>query len=260
LIYKVRQLKKFLKRVQFGEIQIEFFFLKSANFFFKIDKFFGTDIVLVKATLKSRFLKKCPAMKNIKTIFTTGLVIASVTFANACNLFNTLGNVEISDTKNATAAPVSRPSANNLEKNTNAKFIAKQLSKSTSANAVLGNTSEVLERYGYHTSSKGTFFSNSDAAVAGSPTESFAIKSMSRSERGDIVRVKVQSNKDLQVYLNTDSGLGVPFELMNLGENEVFVSPSYTLPNGNYTIRLKSKSGEVKLKLVVEQRELLGKK
>jgi hypothetical protein len=199
-------------------------------------------------------------MKNIKTLFTTGLVVASVTFASASNLFNTFRNVEINDTKNATAAPVSRPSANNLEKNTNAKFIAKQLSKSTSANAILGSTSDVLERYGYHTSSNGTFFSNSDAAVAGSPTESFAIMSMSHSERGDVVRVKVQSNKDLQVYLNTETGLGVPFELMNLGDNEVFISPSYTLTNGNYTIKLKSKSGEVKLKLVVEQRELLGKK
>jgi hypothetical protein len=74
------------------------------------------------------------------------------------------------------------------------------------------------------------------------------------------VRVRVESNKDLQVFLNTESGLGVSFELMNLGENEVFISPSYALSNGNYTIKLKSKTGERKLKLVVEQRELLGKK
>ncbi len=199
-------------------------------------------------------------MKNIKTLFTASLVIASVTFASASNLFNTFRNVETNGMKNVTAVPTGRPSANNLEKNTNAKFIAKQLSKSISANAILGNTSDVLERYGYHTSANGTFFSNSDAAVAGSPTSSFAIMSMNRSERGDVVRVKVLSNKDLQVYLNTESGLGVPFELMNLGENEVFISPSYILSNGNYTIRLKSKTGEVKLKLVVEQRELLGKK
>jgi hypothetical protein len=199
-------------------------------------------------------------MKNIKTIFTTGLVIASVTFASASNVFNVVRTTENNDINKGMAVPVSRPSANNLERNTNAKFIAKQLAKSTSANAILGKTSDVLERYGYHSSSNGSFFSNSDAAVAGSPTSSFAIMSMSRSERGDVVRVKVESNKDLQVYLNTESGLGVPFELMNLGENEVFISPSYTLTNGNYTIKLKSKSGEVKLKLVVEQRELLGKK
>lgn len=198
-------------------------------------------------------------MKNIKTLFTASLVLASVTFATASNFFNALRNVETNDTKTGMIAPANRPSANHLEKNTNAKFMAKQLSKSASANAILGKTSDVLERYGYHSSSNGTFFSNSDAA-ASSPTGSFAIMSMSRNQRGDVVRVRVESNKDLQIYLNTESGLGVPFELMNLGENEVFISPSYELPNGNYTIRLKSKMGEKKLKLVVEQRELLGKK
>ncbi len=196
-------------------------------------------------------------MKNIKSLLTSGLIVASVTFASASNYFNTLRNVESTDSK---VAPANRPSANHLEKNTNAKFMAKQLSKSASANAILGKTSDVLERYGYHTSSNGTFFSNTDGAVAGSPTEAFAIMSMNRSERGDVVRVRVESNKDLQVYLNTESGLGVPFELMNLGENEIFISPSYTLSNGNYTIKLKSKTGERKLKLVVEQNELLGKK
>jgi hypothetical protein len=196
-------------------------------------------------------------MKNIKSLLTSGLIVASVTFTSASNLFNTLRNTESADSK---VAPANRPSANHLEKNTNAKFMAKQLSKMASANAILGKTSDVLERYGYHTSSNGTFFSNTDGAVAGSPTEAFAIMSMSRSERGDVVRVKVESNKDLQVYLNTESGLGVPFELMNLGENEIFISPSYTLSNGNYTIKLKSKMGERKLKLVVEQRELLGRK
>lgn len=198
-------------------------------------------------------------MKNIKTLFTASLVLASVTFATASNFFNALRNVETNDTKTGMIAPANRPSANHLEKNTNAKFMAKQLSKSASANAILGKTSDVLERYGYHSSSNGTFFSNSDAA-ASSPTGSFAIMSMSRNQRGDVVRVRVESNKDLQIYLNTESGLGVPFELMNLGENEVFISPSYELLNGNYTIRLKSKMGEKKLKLVVEQRELLGKK
>ena len=198
-------------------------------------------------------------MKNIKSLITTGLVIASVTFANGSNLFTALRNVETNDTK---AVPVNKPS--HLEKNTNAKFIAKQLTKlastSSSASAILGKSSDVLERYGYHTSANATFFSSSEGAMAGSPTESNAIISINRSERGDVVRVKVESNKDLQVYLNTESGMGVPFELMNLGENEIFISPSYTLPNGDYTIKLKTKVGEKKLKLKVEQREFLGKK
>jgi hypothetical protein len=198
-------------------------------------------------------------MKNIKSLITTGLVIASVTFANASNLFTSLRNVEVNDAK---AVPVNKPS--HLEKNTNAKFIAKQLTKlassNSSASAILGKSSDVLERYGYHTSANATFFSNSEGAKAGSPTESNAIISVNRSERGDVVRVKVESNKDLQVYLNTESGLGVPFELMNLGDNEIFISPSYILPNGDYTIRLKTKAGEKKLKLKVEHTELLGKK
>jgi hypothetical protein len=198
-------------------------------------------------------------MKNIKSLITTGLVVASVTFANASNLFTSLRNVEVNDAK---AVPVNKPS--HLEKTTNAKFIAKQLTKlassNSSASAILGKSSDVLERYGYHTSSNATFFSNSEGATAGSPTESNAIISVNRSERGDVVRVKVESNKDLQVYLNTESGLGVPFELMNLGENEIFISPSYTLPNGDYTIRLKTKAGEKKLKLKVEHTEMLGKK
>ena len=198
-------------------------------------------------------------MKNIKSLITSGLVIASVTFANASNLFTSLRNVEVNDAK---AVPASKPT--HLEKNTNAKFIAKQLNKlatsNSSASAILGKSSEVLERYGYHTSPNGTFFSNSEGALAGSPTESNAIISVNRSERGDVVRVRVESNKDLQVYMNTQSGMGVPFELMNLGDNEVFISPSYALPNGDYTIRLKTKAGEKRLKLKVEQAELLGKK
>ena len=198
-------------------------------------------------------------MKNIKSLITSGLVIASVTFANASNLFTSLRNVEVNDAK---AVPASKPT--HLEKNTNAKFIAKQLNKlatsNSSASAILGKSTDVLERYGYHTSSNGTFFSNSEGAMAGSPTESNAIISVNRSERGDVVRVKVESNKDLQVYVNTQSGMGVPFELMNLGENEIFISPSYALPNGDYTIRLKTKAGEKRLKLKVEQTELLGKK
>ena len=198
-------------------------------------------------------------MKNIKLLITSGLILTSVTFANASNLFTVLRNIEVNDAK---AVPVNKPS--HLEKNTNAKFIAKQLNKlassNSSASAILGKSSDVLERYGYHTSSNATFFSSSEGALAGSPTESNAILSVNRSERGDVVRVKVESNKDLQVYLNTASGMGVPFELMNLGENEVFISPSYTLPNGDYTIRLKTKVGEKRLKLKVEQREFLGKK
>ena len=198
-------------------------------------------------------------MKNIKSLITSGLVIASVTFVNASNLFTSLRNIEVNDAK---AVPVNKPA--HLEKNTNAKFIAKQLNKlansNSSASAILGKSSDVLERYGYHTSSNGTFFSNSEGAMAGSPTESNAIISVNRSERGDVVRDRVESNKDLQVYLNTQSGMGVPFELMNLGENEIFISPSYILPNGGYTIRLKTKAGEKRLKLKVEQAELLGKK
>jgi hypothetical protein len=200
-------------------------------------------------------------MKNIKSLLTSGLIVASVAFVNASNSFNIFRKVETNDTKKGTlAVPANRPSANHLEKNTNAKMMAKQLAKSASASAILGKTSDVLERYGYHSSTNGTFFSSTEGAVAGSPTEAVAIISMSRSERGDVVRVKVESNKDLQVFLNTESGMGVPFEVMNLGDNEVFISPSYTLPNGDYTIRLKSKAGEKKLKLKVEQREFLGKK
>lgn len=199
-------------------------------------------------------------MKNVKSLITTSLVIASVTFANASNLFTTFRNVEVNDATKM--APVNKPS--HLEKNTNAKFIAKQLTKlastNSSASAILGKSSDILERYGYHTSSNATFFSNSEGALAGSPNESFSIISVNRSDRGDVVRVKVESNKDLQVYLSTETGMGVPFELMNLGENEIFISPSYTLSNGDYTIRLKTKAGEKKLKLKVEQRELLGRK
>ena len=176
-------------------------------------------------------------MKNVKSLITSGLILTSVTFANASNLFTALRNVEVNDAK---AVPVSKPS--HLEKNTNAKYIAKQLTKlassNSSASAILGKSSDVLERYGYHTSANATFFSNSESALAGSPTELNAIISVNRSERGDVVRMKVESNKDLQVYLNTESGMGVPFELMNLGENEIFISPSYTLPNGNYAIRI----------------------
>ena len=199
-------------------------------------------------------------MKNINTLFAVSLILASVTITTASNLFNTLRNAKSNDTKNSVTVPVSKPSVNHLEKNMNAKFMAKKLSKSAAANAILGKKSDVLKYYGYYISSNGTFFSNPDMAVGGSPTESFAIMSMSRNERGDVVRVRVESNKDLQVYLNIESGFGVPFELMNLGENEVFLSPSYALPNGNYTIKLKSKSGERQLRLVVGQRELLGKK
>ena len=199
-------------------------------------------------------------MKNIKTLFTACFVLASVTIATASNLFNTLRNAESNDPKNGVAVPVSKPLVKHLERNINAKFMAKQLLKSVSANAILGKTSDVLKCYGHHISANDTFFSNPDVAVASSPSESFAIMSMIRNERGDVVRVRVESNKDLQVYLNIESGFGVPFELMNLGENEVFLSPSYALPNGNYTIKLKSKSGERQLRLVVGQRELLGKK
>ena len=198
-------------------------------------------------------------MKNIKSLITSGLVIASVTFANASNLFTSLRNIEVNDAK---AVPASKPT--HLEKNTNAKFIAKQLNKlatsSSSASAILGKSTDVLERYGYHTSPNGTFFSNSEGAMAGSPIESNAIISVNRSERGDVVRVKVESNKDLQVSMNTQSGMGVPFELMDLGDDEIFISPSYALPDGDYTIRLKMKAGEKRLKLKVEQAELLGKK
>lgn len=199
-------------------------------------------------------------MNNIKRLLTVSLVIASVSITSASNYFSTLRNLETTDTKDGNVSPANRPSTNHLEKNTNAKLMAKQLLKSASANAILGKTANILERYGYHNSANGTFFSNSDAAIAGSPTESFTIMSMSHNERGDVVRVRVESNKDLQVYLSTESGLGVPFGLMNLGENEIFISPSYVLSNGSYIIRLRSNTGERKLKLIVEQRELLGKK
>lgn len=187
-------------------------------------------------------------MKNIKALITLGLVIISVTFANSSNLLTTICNTEMHDAK---ITPVNKPS--HLERSTNAKFIAKQLNKlassNSSASTILGKTSYVLERYGYHASSNATFFSSSEGALLNFPTESNAILSVNRSEQGDVVRVKVESNKDLQVYLNTESGVEVPFELMNLGNNEIFISPSHTLPNDNYIIRLKTKLGEKKLKL-----------
>ena len=190
-------------------------------------------------------------MNNVKTLFTASLVLASITFSTASNLFNPFRNVETNDIEGGGVAPANRPSANHSEKNTNAKFMAKQLSKSVFANAILGKSSDVLERYGYRASSNGTFFSDSNVEAAGSLTESFTIMSVSSNERGNVVRVRVESNKDLHVYLNKESGLCVPFELVNLGENEIFISPSYTLPKGNYIIRLKLKKGEKKLKLVV---------
>lgn len=197
-------------------------------------------------------------MTNIKLRITSGLILTSVTFANASNLFTALRNVEVN---NAKAVPVNKPS--HLEKNTNAKLIAKQLNKlassSSSASAILEKSSDVLERYGYHTSSNATFFSNVAQALTGAPTESNAILSINRSEK-DVVRVKVESNKDLQVYLNNDSGIEVPFEWMNLGKNEIFISPSTLLPNGNYIIRLKTNTGEKTLKLKVEQGAFLSKK
>ena len=199
-------------------------------------------------------------MKNIKTLITASLTLASVVSASASNLFNTLNDGEPKDTKSGLTVPTNRPSANHFEKNTNAKSMAKRLAKSPSANAILGKTSDVLERYGYHASPSGAFFSNKVIVTASPSTESCAIVSNSRNERGDLVRVKVESNKDLQVNLNTETGVEVPFELMNLGENEVFISPSYTLPDGNYTIKLKSKTEEIKLKLLIEHKEFLGKK
>lgn len=190
-------------------------------------------------------------MNNVKTLFTASLVLVSMTFASASNFFNSFRNVETNDIEGGIATPANRPSANHLEKNTNAKFIAKRLSKSVFANAILGKSSDVLERYGYRTSSNGAFSINSNVETAGSPIESFTIMSMSSNERGDVVRVRVESNKDLHVYLNTESGLEVPFELMNFGKNEIFISPLCALPKGSYIIRLKLKKGEKKLKLVV---------
>lgn len=199
-------------------------------------------------------------MNNLKTLLTASFLLASVTFATACDFLNMMRNVETSDTRNGIIAPKNRPSVNHFEKNTNAKFMAKQLLKSSAANVILGKTSDVLERYGYHTSSNGSFFSKADGIEESVSTGSFAIMSMSRHEKGDIIRVRVESNKDLQIYLNTESGVAVSFEWINLGKNEVFISPSHTLTSGNYTITLKSKIGESKLQLVVNQTELLGKK
>lgn len=197
-------------------------------------------------------------MKNIKTLFTVSFVLASVTIATACDLF-TFSNDESNDAKKNSVVPANRPSTNHFERNANAKLIAKQLSKSASANAILGKTSDVLERYGYQSSENGTFFSNSNLGAAGSQTESFAIISIVRNQKSDVIRLKVESNKDLRVYLMTDSGLEIPSDLMNLGENEVFISSSHTLLNGNYTVKIKSKTIEKRLKFIVEQGELLGK-
>lgn len=183
-------------------------------------------------------------MKNLKSLLTSGLIVASVTFINASNCFDTFRNVDVNNL-------VVVPSNNHLEKNTSAKFIAKQLVKSASIITVLGSTSDVLERY---SATNGTIFSSIVA-----PTESFAIVSMKRSDRGDVIRVKVESNKDIQVYFNTVSGMGVPFEVVNLGNNEVFISSAYSLPNGDYNIRVKTKSGEKKIKFKAEQKDVLGK-
>jgi len=190
-------------------------------------------------------------MNNIKPLFAASILLAATTFATASDFFNRPLKIENNGAKNGISAPSDRPSANRLEKNTNAKFMAKQLSKSASANAILGKKSEVLERYGHHSSSNGIFFSKHDSDVISS-MDSFAIMSMSRNGRGDVVRVRVESNKTLQIFFNTASGVEVPFEWMNLGENEIFISPSYVLPNGNYQIRLKSKTVEKELKLAVE--------
>ena len=82
--------------------------------------------------------------------------MVSVITLTASNLLNVFCNVKRNDIKNGIVALANRPPANHLEKNTNAKYMAKQLSKSASANVILGKTFKVLERYGYSASLNGT--------------------------------------------------------------------------------------------------------
>ena len=195
-------------------------------------------------------------MNSIKSLITLGLLTVSVTFANAFNSLTITRNIEAD---NVETLPISKPSY--LEKNINAKFIAKQLNKLVSSGtSILGNPSDVLERYGYHTSSDGTFFNNFETTLANSSNQLNTIVSVKHSEEGDIIRIKVASNKDLLLHLSTQLGTEIPFGLINLGDSEIFILPSHILPKGNYIIRLNTKTGEESLKLQVKQTRLLGKK
>jgi hypothetical protein len=96
-------------------------------------------------------------MMNIKISFIASLLSASASITTASNLFNTFRGKESNDTKNNSIVPVDKSSTNHSDKNTNARFMAKQLLKSAYASTILGKTSNILERYGYYTSVNGTF-------------------------------------------------------------------------------------------------------
>jgi protease II len=200
-------------------------------------------------------------MKSVKLILTLGLIVASFVTATAANTVNSTSENENAGGKSGLERPAVKPATGTMEKNTNAKFIAKQLTKlvasNTSANTILEKSSDVLERYGYHTASNGSFFSSNNVSNVADSRANLAI---TRSERGDYIKVKVESNKNLEVSLINSNGASVSIEVMNLGENEIFITPSNTLVNGEYVVLLKSKTTEKRMKLVVEQRELLGKK
>jgi hypothetical protein len=203
-------------------------------------------------------------MKFTSTLYLFGIVFFTGIEAHASksNLFEIFRNNH--SNTDVTVAPVSsKPYSTNLEKTVNAKTLAKNLSKlmvkSAEVQKLIGNTNDIKERYGFWIDDKNVFYSNTKTAMAGTPLAKYSIISMIRTEKSDLIRVKVADNKSIQVLLSTDTGLGIPIDIAKSGKDEVVITPSYLLSDGNYYIKLRTLNHEEKLKLTVAQDESLGK-
>ena len=203
-------------------------------------------------------------MKFTSTLYLFGIVFFTGIEAHASksNLFEIFRNNN-TNTDVAVAPVSSKPYSTNLEKTVNAKTLAKNLSKlmlkSAEVQKLIGNTNDIKERYGFWIDDKNVFYSNTKTAMAGTPLAKYSIISMIRTEKSDLIRVKVADNKSIQVLLSTDTGLGIPIDIAKSGKDEVIITPSYLLSDGNYYIKLRTLNHEEKLKLTVAQEESLGK-
>ena len=203
-------------------------------------------------------------MKFTSTLYLFGIVFFTGIEAHASksNLFEIFRNNN-TNTDVAVAPVSSKPYSTNLEKTVNAKTLAKNHSKlmlkSAEVQKLIGNTNDIKERYGFWIDDKNVFYSNTKTAMAGTPLAKYSIISMIRTEKSDLIRVKVADNKSIQVLLSTDTGLGIPIDIAKSGKDEVIITPSYLLSDGNYYIKLRTLNHEEKLKLTVAQEESLGK-
>lgn len=84
--------------------------------------------------------------------------------------------------------------------------------------------------------------------------ESFGV-TLHTSDEGEMIRIKMENIKEIDVLLSTVSGMGVSCDAVQKSKNEVILLPTYPLSAGDYIVKIRDVKDEKRFKVQCKKPE-----